>query len=189
MAALAQAVVETHPQQTVELWAMDEHRVGLKPILRHVWARRGNRPCVKVRQRYQWVYVYAFVQPSTGRTFWLLLPTVSLAAFAIALQLFAQAVGAGPHNHILLVLDGAGWHRSPALLCPPGLQLLFLPAYSPELQPAEHLWVLSDAPIINQCFDTLDALEAVLADRCVWLQQHPALIRSTTCFHWWPTFI
>jgi len=168
---------------------MDEHRVGLKPILRHVWARHGNRPCVRVRHRYQWLYVFAFVHPASGRTFWLLLPTVSLVTFTIALQLFTQTVGAGPDKHILLVLDCAGWHVSPTLVCPPGLQFHFLPAYSPELQPAEHLWVLTDVPLINQCFDTLDDLEAILIDRCAWLQHQVAIVRSTTCFHWWPIFV
>ena len=128
--------------------------------------------------------MYAFVHPTTGRTFWLLLPTVSIVAFGMALQLFAQTVG---HNkHIILVMDCAGWHTSPALPCPSGLQLHFLPAYSPELQPAEHLWVLTDAPLVNQCFETLDDLQDTLADRCIWLQQHPDLIASTTHFHWWP---
>ena len=139
-----------------------------------------------MRQRYEGLYGYACVQPTTGRTFWLLLPTVSIAAFAIALQLFAEAVGLHANKQISLVLDCAGWPTSPVLPCPSRVQLHFLPAYSPELQPAEQLWGLTDAPLVNHCFDTLDALEDVLADRCVWLQHHPDLVASTTHCHWWP---
>ena len=64
----------------VEAWTMDEHRLGLKPILRRVWARRGHRPVVAVRPRYQWLWVYAFVRPATGETWWLILPRVNVAA-------------------------------------------------------------------------------------------------------------
>ena len=189
MSAVVHQVAQDHPQQTVELWAMDEHRVGLKPIIRHVWARRGNRPCVRVRHRYQWLYVYAFVHPVSGRSFWLLLPTVSIPVFAMALRLFAQTVDPDHTKHIVLIVDGAGWPTRPTVLCPPGLQLHFLPAYSPELQPAEHLWQLTDAPLINPCFATLDHLDAGLVDRCAWLLQQFDIVRSTTRFHWWPTFV
>jgi hypothetical protein len=37
---------------------MDEHRVGLKPVIRRVWARKGQRPLIRVQQRYEWLYVY-----------------------------------------------------------------------------------------------------------------------------------
>ena len=92
-----------------------------------------------VQHRYQWCYLYAFVHPASGRTWWLLLPTVSVAAFTLALQEFAQAVTAGHGKQILLVLDGAGWHSSPHVRVPGGLHLHFLPPYSPELQPAARL--------------------------------------------------
>jgi hypothetical protein len=96
------------------------------------------------QHRYQWCYLYAFVHPSSGRTWWLLLPTVSVAAFTLALQEFAQVVRAGHGKHIRLVLDGAGWHSSPHVHVPAGLHVHFLPPYSPELQPAERLWPLTN---------------------------------------------
>jgi hypothetical protein len=57
------AIQQAYPEATVELWATDQHRIGLKPILRRIWARRGSRPRVTVQQRFQWLYVYSFVQP------------------------------------------------------------------------------------------------------------------------------
>lgn len=96
-------VQQAHPTAQVELWAMDEHRVGLKPIIRRVWARRGQRPIIRVHQRYEWLYLYGFVHPESGESQWLLLPSVSVEAFSIALAHFAQAVGAGPDRHVILV--------------------------------------------------------------------------------------
>ncbi len=165
---------------------MDEHRVGLKPILRRMWFFASQRPMVPVQHRYEWLYVYAFVHPPSGRSFWLLMPTVSIPAFSLALQHFARFAGAGPDQEIRLLIDQAGWHTSPRLTLPPDLRLWFLPPYSPELQPAEHLWPLVDQPVVNRHFDTLDDLQTVLADRCVWLQDQPDIVRSATNFHWWP---
>lgn len=166
---------------------MDEHRVGLKPILRRVWSPRGHRPVVTVQPRYQWLYLYAFVQPATGQSFYLLLPSVSKAIFHLALCQFAAFVQAGDHKTVILLLDNAGWHRQleQQQALPLGLELRYLPAYSPELQPAEHLWHLTDAPLVNRCFTSLDDLEHVLADRCRWLMTAPDIVRSATLFSWW----
>ena len=58
----------------MEVWAFDEHRVGLKPILRKVWSPVGERPIAAVHHRYEWTYVYSFVHPNSGATEWFLLP-------------------------------------------------------------------------------------------------------------------
>jgi transposase len=179
-------VRQAHPQAAIEVWSSDEHRIGLKPILRRVWARKGTTVRAVIAQRYQWMYVYAFVHPESGQTTWLLLPTVSIEAFSLALQVFALEVGAGQDKQVILLLDRAGWHQSPHLTIPVGLHLLFLPPYSPELQPAERLWPLSNEPLANRSFTSLDELEDVQAERCRWLQAHPEVVRGRTSFHWWP---
>lgn len=151
-----------------------------------MWARRGQHPRAVVRPRYQWEYVYGFVQPETGDTHWLLMPTVNIAAFNSALAHFAAQVGAGPDKQVLLVMDQAGWHRSPQVQVPPGVQLVWLPPYSPELQPAERLWPLTNEPLANRTFPDLAALDAALAHQCVQLAEQPARVRAQTLFHWWP---
>jgi transposase len=99
---------------------------------------------------------------------------------------FAQTVGAGHGKQIMLVLDGAGWHVSPQVQVPTGVHLHFLPPYSPELQPAECLWPLTNEALANRHFRDLDALEEVQAQRCLTLQARPEVIRAHTNFHWWP---
>jgi len=127
-------IQQRSPQVPVELWAMDEHRIGLKPILRRIWALKGTPVRAVVAPRYQWMSVYGFVHPQSGETSWFLMPSVNVDPFSIALAAFAQEVGAGPLKPIVLVLDGAGWHRSDQLHVPQGVHLLFLPPSSPELQ-------------------------------------------------------
>ena len=64
-AAVAQAKA-AHPDRPVEVWAEDEHRLGLKPVRRRVWAPIGARPIALGHHRYQWLHVSAFVQPTSG---------------------------------------------------------------------------------------------------------------------------
>lgn len=93
-------------------------------------------------------------------------------------------MGAGRKKQVILVVDGAGWHCAKALVVPAGLHLFALPAYSPELQPAERLWPLWRESIANESFADLPALEARLAGRCQQLHAQPGFIRDLTRYHW-----
>jgi hypothetical protein len=171
----------------VEVWAQDESRLGLKPIVRRVWSPKGVRPIAVGHHRYQWLYLSGFVQPATGQTEWLLLPRVSIGAMQQVLELFAQSCQVGSHKQVLLVLDNAGWHTSRQLVVPEGIHLFYLPAATPELQPAERLWPLVREALANETFGSLDTLEERLLIRCQRLSSMPALIQSHTHFHWWPS--
>jgi DDE superfamily endonuclease len=158
----------------------------LLPVVRRVWAPKGQRPIAPVRRTYQWLYVYGFVRPATGQSWWCLLPTVSTAAFALALATFARDEGIDAEHRAVLIVDQAGWHTSPELTLPEGIEVVFLPAASPELQPAERLWPLVDEPVANRAFPDLDALEAVLVERCRVLAADGTRLKAHTRFHWWP---
>ena len=175
-----------HPDLPVEVFATDEHRLGLKPVTRRVWAPVGERPIAGGHHRFEWLYVTAFVSPATGETFWYLTDGVSKPMFEALLALFAREAGAGRARRIVLALDNAGWHGQAGLAVPEGVRLVFQPAYSPELQPAETLWPLVDEPIVNRHIDDLAALDTIIAERCAALAEQADLIRQRTGFHWWP---
>ena len=60
---------------------------------------------------------------------------------------------------ILLLVDRAGWHRAEGLQVPENIRLLPQSAYSPELNPAEHLWEeLCEKTLPNMSFLSLDPL-------------------------------
>ena len=151
-----------------------------------MWAPIGQRPVAVVRHRFAWRYLVGFVHPASGRTFFHLATSVSIPLFEVELAEFARAVGASPSKQIVLVLDRAGWHTSVRLRVPEHVHLLFLPPYSPELQPAEHLWPLTNSVLVNRHFTSIEELEEVQFARCADLQRRPELIRSTTRFRWWP---
>lgn len=156
------------------------------PIIRRVWAPKGRRPTAWVRRRYQGLYGYAFVRPTTGQTWWCRLPTVSTTAMTAALAAFAVDEGIDADHRAVLVLAGAGWHTSVDLVLPAGLDLVFLPPASPELQPVERGWPLVNAPVANRTFRDLDALEAVLVPRCQTLRATRRAIKAHAYDHWWP---
>ena len=154
--------------------------------MRSVWSPVGERPIALGHHRFQWLYVIAFVAPATGNTEWYLSNGVSKPFFEKLLTAFAKDVGAGPDKRVILLLDNAGWHTLPNLNIPEGLRLVYLPPYSPELQPAETLWTLVDEPIVNKHFANIAEIEAVIAKRCLHLTEQHDIIKSRTDFHWWP---
>ena len=111
---------------------------------------------------------------------------MSKPLFAGLLAAFATAVGAGPKKRVVLLLDNAGFHTRPNLAVPDGITLVYLPPYSPELQPAETLWRLVDEPIANKLVPTLDDLVSIIGARCCHLADRPTEISSRTNFAWWP---
>lgn len=60
----------------------------------------------------------------------------------------------------MFVLVGAGWHKANKLKAYPNIEFLFLPPYSPELNPVERFWqFIKDNTIKNQIYKTLSELE------------------------------
>jgi hypothetical protein len=175
-----------HPERPVEVFASDEHRLGLKPVTRRVWAPIGKRPVAHGHHRFDWFYVTAFISPATGETFWCVHDGVSKPFFAALLESFAREAGAGVDRTFVLVLDNAGWHDEAGLKVPDGVRLVFLPPYSPELQPAETLWTLVDEPIVDKHVETIEDLDEIIGKRCVALAVHRDAIKSRAGFHWWP---
>ncbi|MFW8628645.1 IS630 family transposase, partial [Deinococcus sp. ME38] len=69
---------------------MDEHRIGLKPIRRSMWAPTGQPLTCPVAPGYEWLYVYAFVNPESGESLFWLIPVVNKQAYAAVMAAFAQ---------------------------------------------------------------------------------------------------
>jgi hypothetical protein len=113
--AAAEEEQRRHPDATVEIWAMDEHRIGLKPIVR---APVGERPIALGHHRFEWLYVTGFVEPASGRTVWNIANAICKEVFELVLADFAKSVGAGPTKRIVLQLDNAGWHGPENLAVP-----------------------------------------------------------------------
>ena len=98
----------------------------------------------------------------------------------------AQALAARhPERRIVMVLDGAGWHRGQGLKLPANLRLLSLPPYAPELNPVEHVWdELREKFFHNLVFDSLEALENQLECGLRDLESDLPRVRSIVSWPW-----
>jgi transposase len=90
-----------------------------------------------------------------------------------------------PFENIVMVVDGAGWHKSKAFEMPTNLRLLFLPPYSPELNPQEHIWdELREKCFHNKTFESLDLLEDHLVESLKIMEAQNETVKSITAWDW-----
>lgn len=84
---------QDNPNAEIDVWFFDEHRIGLKPILKKVWSKIGSRPEAIVNHRYEWLYVYGFVKPKTRETLCYLIPRVNTNWLNLVYQQFVIDAG------------------------------------------------------------------------------------------------
>jgi transposase len=130
----------------------------------------------------EYVYAYAAVSVADGGLDTLILPHVN----SICMQVFLDEVAARHlGERLVMVLDGAGWHRAFALKLPENMRLVFLPPYAPELNPVEHIWdEVREKSFGNMAFNTLDALEGHLEAALRTLEQDNPRVQSIVAWPW-----
>jgi transposase len=120
---------------------MDEARFGQQGTLTKVWAPKGSRPTAVKQTKYEWIYLYAAVEPATGESTALLAPHVNTATMSVFLRMLSEDVArTGRDDVAVVIMDQAGWHVSKHLEVPENIWIVLLPPYSPELNPVENLW-------------------------------------------------
>ena len=162
--------------------ALDEARFGLINWHKKRYCLRGIRPTWTVRREYQWTWLYAAIEPSTGQDFCLYLPRLDGICYEVFLKHLSQSF---PHELILLIQDNAPAHINHEVSFPENIIPIPLPAYSPELNPVERCFLEFRRALANRCFDSLEALEAALTDvlKSFWLE--PDALKQLTNFPWW----
>ena len=111
------------------------------------------------------------------------MPYANTETMTLHLAEIAKAVS--PGAHALLILDGAGWHRSKELVVPANITLLTLPPYSPELNPVENIWqFLRQNRLANRVFDSYEAIVDACCDAWNALLAIPERVASITLREW-----
>ena len=105
---------------------------------------------------------YSSVNPTTGEDYTFITEKVNTESLNCFLEQFSKQIG---KKEILLVLDGASWHKSKDLKIPTNIMLMYLPPYSPELNPVERLWHYIKSKIIrNKIYQNIAELEVCLTN-------------------------
>lgn len=162
------------PAQPVRLWVLDEHRYGLLPVIRRVWARRGVRIHAPYATQYKWGYLHEALEvDGANRVELLFTPAIDRDIHALFLKQIADSEPQALH---LVIADQAGFHLPPDdPRVPANLRLHPLPPYCPELNPVERFGGLLKAAVANRLYPSLRKLEDHLfAASRYWT--HPTLV-------------
>jgi len=165
---------------TIRLMFQDEAGFGRINKPKHCWCFPGMRPTVPCHHIREYRYAYGAVEPLTGESFFLVMPQCNTACMNVFLHELSKSY---PDDTILLVCDGAGWHKAKALQVPENIQLLFLPPATPEMNPIEQIWKeIRKRGFKNEIFKTLDCVIDRLCQTIHTLL--PDTIKSITARDW-----
>ncbi len=158
----------------------DEAGFGRINTPKYCWCLKGMRPSVPCHHIREYRYAYGAVEPLTGESFFLVLPYSN----TVCMNLFLEELSKNyPDDIIILVLDGASWHRSKALIVPESIQLFYLPPATPEMNPIEQLWSwVRRHGFRNEIFQTLDKVVDRLCDTICSLSF--STVKSITARQW-----
>lgn len=160
----------------------DEGRFGLLGTPRRCWAPTGCRPVVGARLERKYIYAFTAVSPHDGVMDSLVLPWVSAETMSLFLGEVAERHA---EEFVIMVMDQAGWHIAGDLAVPANMRVVLLPPYSPELNPAEHIWqALREDCFANTVFADLDAVEHSLSEGLRALETDPPKTQQMTGFNW-----
>ena len=166
--------------RSLRIMFADEARFGRINRPRSCWAPIGTRPEVAAQLIREYIYLYGAVAPKDGICVYLIMPTSNTACFQAFLDALARKFA---RQDILLVLDGAPNHRSGALAVPDNITLLYLPPYSPELNPKENLWdEIREKIFKNYALKSIAAVRAKLKQAILYIERNPKIVSSITSF-------
>jgi transposase len=122
----------------VELWYADETGIEGDPRPRRRWAERGKKARITKNGDHIRMNACGMVCPRTGQFYALEFSHSDVETFQVFLNEANQDVQRQrPRN--LLICDNASWHKNKSLDWG-HFEPIFLPAYSPDLNPIERLW-------------------------------------------------
>jgi hypothetical protein len=172
-----------YDNRPVMLFFEDEGRFGRINNVTKCWTPKGIRAVVGKQIIREYIYAYSSVCPKTGETFSLILPWSDTICMNEYLKKFAEHYN---QYRIILTMDNATWHKSEELDMPENIAPFFLPPYSPELNPAEHLWdyIREQKEFNNHIFNSIDHVSDQLCKVLAEMFGEKEKVKSMTNFKW-----
>lgn len=139
---------------------MDEMRFGLISNYRRSWSKIGERTVITNQQEYENRYLYSAIDPIDGSNFHFLgLDYTNTETMKIFLKELQQEY---KENHLVIVWDRAPFHRNRELGQIDYITNIFLPSYSPELNPVERFFGEVRKSTANRHFENIDVQEEII---------------------------
>lgn len=157
-------------------------RYGLISNFRRSWSKVGERTIIDKQQSFENRYLFSAVAPLSGKSFHLsgIDGFDAEAANTFLLELKKQY----PKTTVVLVWDNAPCHRPKVHREIPGLIVLFLPPYSPELNPAERFFEELRKATSNQIFKTIEDQEKAIEEKLNILADNAGAMKQLLGYEW-----
>lgn len=137
----------------------DESRFGLFTRNGKSLTAKGVKPICTYQNIFRSTYIFGAFSPYNGDSLVMELPNCNGENFQIFLNELSKK---NPEEFKVVVLDNGAFHKGKSLIIPKNIALLFLPPYSPELNPAELVWLNMKRRITNIIYKTMDELKEKL---------------------------
>lgn len=164
----------------VRLMFQDEAGFGRINKPKYCWCEKKTRPSVPCHHIREYRYLYGAVEPETGDNFFWIMPRCNTEYMNLFLEKLSQNYA---DDEIVLVCDGAAWHKSSALEIPKNIHIVFIPPYTPEMNPIEQIWKeIRTKGFKNEAFNSLDDVIDRLCDTVINLTNET--VKSITGRDW-----
>lgn len=157
-------------------------RYGLMSNVRRSWSAVGARTVYQNQQEFSNRYLYTAIDPISGDSFHIMdfddAATQQTDIFTTALQ------KEYPDDHLVIVWDRAPFHK-PKVLQKRHMTIIFLPSYSPQLNPVERFFGEMRKFTANKIFrEGMDALSKTVEDAVLELSKEKEAIKQLTSYSW-----
>jgi len=124
------------------LMFLDEASVKQHPNIQPKWSLKGSKEFIGTYDNHAKINVFGAINHDLGKAFHMKSKKINSEVFMKFVEHLAML---NPTKHLVLVADNAPWHKSKKVLkflenVSDKIEVLWLPAYSPDFNPIEHLW-------------------------------------------------
>lgn len=157
-------------------------RYGLISNFRRSWSKVGERTVIDSQHSFDNRYLFSAVAPLSGESFHLsgIDGFDTDAAHTFLLELKKQH----RDKMVVVVWDNAPCHRPKIHREIPGLIVLFLPPYSPELNPAERFFEELRKATANRIFKCIEDQEQAIEEKLNALADDTDAMKRLLCYPW-----
>ena len=159
------------------MYFQDESRFGLITKEGRMLTAKGVKPICTSHQEYSYTWLFGAFSPITGDDFLIEFPFCNTDTFQIFLNEFSSE---HPKTLIIMVLDNGAFHKAKKLKIPDNIKLVFIPPYSPELNPAEKIWARFKRSFTNKLFNSIEEISLFIENATKEINK--AIVRSTCAY-------
>lgn len=169
-------------EKDIVLFFVDEMRYGLMSNYKRSWSKIGKRVIIKNQMEFANAYLYSAINPIDGETVHLL--GFKAINSATTYKFLEELKKLKANKQIIVIWDNAPFHRLKALTEIEDISILFLPAYSPQLNPVERLFEELRRATANRIFKSLKEQEQIIKTKLLDYLNNKEAVKRLCSYDW-----